>query len=53
MMPPKLVKLEANYLGRPLSQSTNNSIKKELFPENAKIASVTPLDKKTDDKSSV
>ena len=28
MMLPKLVKLAANYLARPVSQSINNSIKK-------------------------
>ena len=53
MMPPKLVKLAANYLAEPLSQSINNSITKGLFPENAKVASVSPIDKKTDDKNSV
>ena len=53
MMPPKLVQLAANYLNEPLSQSINNSIKKGLFPENAKVASVTPMDKKTDGKNSV
>ena len=40
MIPRKLVKLAANYLARPLSQSINNRIKKRLFPENAKVASV-------------
>ena len=53
MMPPKFLKLAANYLGRPLSQSINNSIKKGLFPENAQVASVTLIDKKTDDKNSL
>ena len=53
MIPPKLVRLAANYLAGPLSQSINNSIKKGMFPENAKVASVTPIDKKTDDKNSV
>ena len=53
MMPPKLVNLAANYLAAYLSQSTNNSLKEGLFPENAKVASVTPIDRKTDDKSSV
>ena len=47
-----MVKLEANYLERPLSQSINNSIKKGLFPKNAK-ASNTPRDKKTDEENSV
>ena len=53
MMPPMFVKLTANYLARLLSQSINNSIKKGLFPENGKVASVTLIDKKTDDKNSV
>ena len=39
MMPPKLVKLAANYLARSFSQSVNNSIKKGLIPENAKVVS--------------
>ena len=46
-IPPKLVNLAANYLPGPLSQSINNGIK------NAKVASVTPIDKITDDKNSV
>ena len=33
MMPYKLVKLAANYLAEPLSQSINNSIKKSCFPK--------------------
>ena len=33
ILPPKLVKLAANYLARPLSQSINNSIKKGCFPK--------------------
>ena len=53
MIPPRLVKLAANYLAEPLSQSVNNSIKNGLFPENAKVASVNPTDKKTADKNSV
>ena len=40
-IPPKLVTLAANYLTRPLSQSINKSIIKGMFPENAKVASVT------------
>ena len=53
IMPRKLVKLAANYLTKPLSQSISNSIKKRLFSENTKVASVTPIDMKTDDKNSV
>ena len=48
-IPPKLVKLAANYLAGSLSQSINYSIKKGYFPK--KFASVTPIDKKTDDKN--
>ena len=48
----KLLELATNYLAGPLSQSINNSIKKGMFPNNAKIALVTPIDKKTDDKKS-
>ena len=44
-IPSKLVELAANYLAGPLSQSINNSIKKGMFPNNAKVASVTPIDK--------
>ena len=51
-IPSKLVGLATNYLAGPLSQSINNSIKKGMFPNNAKIALVTPIDKKTDDKKS-
>ena len=46
-----MVKLAANYLARPYSQSINNSIKKGLFPENPKVASVTTIDKKTNKNS--
>ena len=54
MTPPKLVKLAENYLARSPSQSMNNNIKRGLFPENAKIASVTTIrDNKTNDKKSV
>ena len=52
-MPPKLVKLVTNYLVRPISPSINNSIRKWLFPENTKVASVTLIDKKTDEEKSV
>ena len=52
-IPPKLVKLAVNYLAGPLPQFIDNNIKKEMFPENANVASVTPIDKKTDDKNSV
>ena len=46
MMPPKLVKLVANYLARPLSQSINNSIKKGCFPKMQQLPQLLPDDKK-------
>ena len=53
MMLVKLVKLVANYLAGPLSQTINNSIKERLFHGNIKVVTVTPVDKKTDNKSFV
>ena len=47
LIPSRLVKLTASYLAGPLSQSVNNSIRKRLFPENAKVVSVSRIDKKT------
>ena len=52
-IPPKLVKLAAGVLAAPLSKTINNSISKGVFPNEAKIALVSPLDKKTPDKNSV
>ena len=53
-IPPKLVKLAAGVLAVPLSKTINNSISKRVFPNEAKIALVSPLDKKkTLDKNPV
>ena len=62
-IPPKLITLSAKDLSKPLViVLTNNSYltmiiskshKKRMFLDNAKIASVSPLDKHTDDKYSV
>ena len=49
-IPTKLVKLASDVLVEPLSIAFNNSISISTFPSNAKIASVVPIDKKTDDK---
>ena len=49
-IPTKLVKLASDILAKPLSIAINNSISTSTFPNNAKIASVVPIDKKTDDK---
>ena len=39
---PKLVKLAANYLAGPLSQSINNSIKKGCFPKMQRFPQLLP-----------
>ena len=49
-IPTKHVKLASYILAEPLSIAINNSISTSAFPSNAKIASVVPIDKKTDDK---
>ena len=41
-IPPKLVKLAANYLPGPLSQSVNNSIKKGCFPKMQRFPQLLP-----------
>ena len=53
MIPPKLIKLSAKVLSKPLAIEVNNSFNKGIFPDNAKIACVSPLDKHTDDNYSV
>ena len=40
-------------LSQPLADAINNSISKEVFPDNAKIASVFPMEKQSDDKNKV
>ena len=52
-IPPKLIKLSAKVLSQPLAIAINNSFNKGIFPDNAKTACVSPLDKHTDDKYSV
>ena len=52
-IPPKLVKISAEVLSQPLANAINNSISKGVFPDNAKIASVSPIDKQSDDKNKV
>ena len=43
-IPPKLVKLSADFLTPLLTKAINTSIAQNVFPENAKTASVIPLD---------
>ena len=47
-IPTKLVKLASDVLAEPLSIAINNSIR-ATFSNNTKIASVVPIDKKTDE----
>ena len=47
-MPIKLVKLASEVLSKPLSIAMNNSITSSTFPDRAKVATVVPIDKKTD-----
>ena len=52
-IPPNSVKLAAETLATPLSRAINNSILKGVFPSQAKIAVVSPLDKGGLDKNSI
>ena len=49
-IPTKLAKLASDILAEPLSIAINNGVRTSTFPNNAKIATVVPIDKKTDDK---
>ena len=49
-IPTKLVKLASDILAEPLSIAISNSVRTSTFPNNAKIATVVPVDKKTDNK---
>ena len=49
----KLVKLSAEVLSTPLSIAINNSLKYGAFPDDAKIASVIPLDKGKPNKTEI
>ena len=44
-IPPKLVKLSADFFTPLLTKAINTSIAQNVFPENGKTASVIPLDK--------
>ena len=50
---PKLDKISAKLLSQPLADAINNSISKGTFPDNTKIASVSPIDKQSHDKNEV
>ena len=52
-IPPKMVKISAEVLSQPLADVINNSISKGVSPDNAKIASVSPINKQSNDKNKV
>ena len=49
-IPPKLIKIGADIIAEPLTQAINCCLRQGIFPENAKVASVVPLDKGKPDK---
>ena len=49
-IPPALIKMAAKPWSTLLSIAISNSFKYNIFPSNAKVACVKPLDKKTEDK---
>ena len=49
-LPTKLIKLASNYLSKPLVTAVNNILTSSKFPDLAKVATVIPIDKRTDDK---
>ena len=46
----KLIILASDFLWKPISKALNNCFISRTFPENAKVATVVPIDKKTDHK---
>ena len=48
---PKLVKATSDILSTPLSQAINNSLMNGIFPNAGKVAMISPIDKKSDDKN--
>ena len=49
-LPIKLVKLASEVLSKRLSITMNNNITSSTFPDRAKVATVAPIDKKTDNE---
>ena len=52
-IPPKLAKLAKDYLKKPMTEAINSSSTSGVFPNKAKRAIVTPLDKGGKDKTSI
>ena len=52
-IPPRLVKAASDKLPVLLSQTINNSLMNGIFQDAAKVAMVSPIDKKTDNKNKI
>ena len=52
-IPPKLIKIGVDIIAEPLTQAINCCLRQVIFPDNAKIASVVPVDKGKPDKYDV
>ena len=52
-IPPKLIKIGADIIAEPLTKAINCCLRQGIFPNNAKIASVVPVDKGKPDKYDV
>ena len=50
---PKLIKMASDFLAPILTTAINSSIENSVFPENAKVATVVPLDKGKPDKNDI
>ena len=52
-IPPKLVKMASEHLALPLTKAINAALNTSTFPDNAKKAIITPIDKRTKEKYDV
>ena len=52
-IPPKIIKMASNFLAPILTTAINSSMENSVFPENAKVATVVPLDKGKPDKNDI
>ena len=52
-IPTAFIKITAEPLSTPLSIAISNSFKHKIFPDNAKVVCVKPLDKKTENRHSI
>ena len=52
-IPNKLIKIVSNLLAPIFTTPINSSIENSVFPENAKVATVVPLDKGKPDKNDI